>query len=230
MNGFEKLKRQDLDTIKAEMKHRKEMQTDRLIAGKFRNTKEEQSIRNSIPKIDTILSSVDKAISTESLRNKVEKSNYSKIPVEILKDLQINLTALKEYLQHKINAGQYKSTEEEHKLRREIHRINPVLDMVNGAIARIKKQAQVGEHVGEVALASDGKTTLKIVKWVNKNNISIEEPNGYRIDYQTYARFKSGRIETHADYIERKKACNKRATSNEDALLRAKYGAVVCSN
>ena len=148
----------------------------------------------------------------------------------MLKDLQINLKALKENIQYRVDNGKYANTAEEHKLRREIHRINPILDMVKGAINRTKKLEQVEEHIGETSLASDGKTVLKITKWVNKNNISVQSPDGYEIKYQTYARFKSGRIETHADYIQRKKACNKRAISNDDALLRAKYGAVVCSN
>lgn len=197
--GFNSVKHSELDIIKEALIELKIHRRAKYEMGKYSEPGEVERYFKSAKCLDELLGQVQKSIDTVLARNSVEKSDYEKVGVDNLEDLCTFLCATKEALAYRIMKMELSEMELK-KTNRLVYRINDVYSQASGTLNRLKNKS----HLGEIGLASDGVTEMRIIKFLNENNISVVFPDGRVVERQTYKKFKNGLIETHADYIKRK--------------------------
>jgi len=199
-NPYRRLTHEDNHTLGFSLAGMLSWRKQKIIDGKVPE-EEIKSMEETNQRLTNIVNQLDEARMSELSRDKVTKSNFDIISIEDLHDIYVTLNAALEHKQWQLDTNKIYGEDNIKCCKRQMGKIKEVMQRVQGAENRQKKQAQKQEHIGETALCSDGKTKITIIDWNNKNNIMVQFDDGRIISGQTYSKFKNGKIKSHEDYI-----------------------------
>lgn len=148
INCFESVERQYLKIIGKALEEIKEIRMSKVLLGIIKDEHELKVARESIERINKNLKQIQEAKGKIKSNQKDIRLNFYLFSDASLKQLRIDVKAMRDVLTHRVNSGFYTNQHDEDLARREIHSINKVLGKIDEGISKNRKRREYKAKMG----------------------------------------------------------------------------------